>query len=190
MSLPAIIMYLTVAFIGLPAAFRNPTAAALVLSWLAAEVSFMLTEDNLPLSIYFMADIAVIAVIYAKTIRACGAKLYSSLGEQLRCLVTDLTKCDRWIVALFVLGAWPLYVLDIHAFYKWWLLWAIVTLQFLLAGGEALTSFRAEKRKAETDTPIIDRHLVVIPFPCRAADAVRKEPSGDLLIVKGNRGYG
>lgn len=154
MSLAAIIMYSTVAVVGLPAAFRNPTAAALVLSWLVGEVTWMATGNNLPLSVYFMCDVAVIAVIYAKMIRSCGAKVYSSMREQLRCFVTDLTKADRWIVALFLLGAWPLYVLEIHPYYKWYLLWFIAIAQFLLAGAEAALTLRHNvKARASPDPP-------------------------------------
>lgn len=184
-------MYAVVAGVGIPAAFRNSTALAMVIAWLSVELVYQLTGDSLPLRFSFMADIAVIVVIYAKMIRRCGAKLYSSLGEQLRCLVTDLTPWDRWIVAIFLLGAWPAYALSFDPWWKWHLLWLATISQFLLAGGEALTCFRAEKRKAVTDTPIIDRHMVVIPFPCRVADAVRTPlPKSDLLIVEGSRGYG
>lgn len=171
----AIVMYAIVVGIGVPAAFRNPTALAMVIAWLSVEIVYQITGDSLPLKFSFMADIAVISLIYAKTIRRCGAKLYSSLGEQMRCMITDLTPWDRWIVAIFLLGAWPGYAVEMNAWLKWHLLWAATIAQFLLAGWEALAGFRAAKRKADP-TPIINRHLVVIPFPVRVADAVRTTP--------------
>lgn len=154
MSLPAAIVYGIVLFVGLPAALRNSTAAALVLSWICGEISWMLTGNNLPLSTYFMADVAVIALIYAKTIRRVGPKTYPTIARQLYCLVMDLTVYDRWVVAIFILGAWPLYVLNLHAYYKWWALWSLLIAQFLLAGAEAIQSFRHElKARAASEPP-------------------------------------
>lgn len=196
-----IVIYAVVAGVGFPAAFRffppairNITALAMVVAWVVAELYTFRTGESLPLSFYFMADLAVIAVIYAKTIKRCGLKTYPSMMEQLRCLVTDLTKWDRGIVAIFLLGAWPLYVLNLHPYYKWQgLLWLAV-LQFLLAGGEAVAMFVEERRKAAKPPSIIDRHLIVIPFPvqCRDAEAVRKTPghSGAMLIARRGGGYG
>lgn len=153
MSWPAILMYLTVAAIGFPAAMRNLTAAALVASWLVGEGVWMITGNNLPLSTYFMADVTVIAVIFAKMIRRVGAKSYPTLWLQFKCMILDLTVYDRWIAGFFLLGAWPLYVLAIDPYYKWWLLYLIVILQFLLAGAEAIQSLRSEVTKAASDPP-------------------------------------
>lgn len=176
-------MYAVVAGVGIPAAFRNVTALAMVIAWLSVELAYQVTGDTLQYS--FMADIAVVAVIYAKTNqRAMHGR------NQLRRLITDLTLCDRWIVAIFLLGVWPAYVIQFDPWWKWHALWALVIAQFVLAGGEALATTIA-RRKAKPETPIIDRHLVVIPFPVqrRGADAVRKPPTGDLLIAKA-RGHG
>ena len=153
MSWQAVVMYAVVLGVGAPAAFRNVTALALVIAWLFVEIVYQITGDSLPLKFSFMADIAVIAVIYAKMIRRCGAKIYSSMREQFRCFVTDLTKWDRWIAALFLLGAWPTYVLEIHPFFKWYLLWLITITQFLLAGAEAALSFRHDIKARATDPP-------------------------------------
>lgn len=202
MSWQSILMFAVVAGVGIPAAFRftwppeirNVTALALVAAWLIAEVIVYRTGNSLPFGLYFKADMAVIFVIYAKAIHRCGAKLYSSLGEQMRCMATDLTWWDRFIVAIYLFGAWPLYIIAGEPWWKWQALMWLAIAQFLLAGGEALTSFIASRRKAVSDTPIIDRHFTVIPFPVqrRVADAVRSqpEPSGALLIVEGSRGYG
>lgn len=146
MTWPAIVMYLTVACIGLPAAFRNPTAAALVIAWAIPEALWMVTSDSLPLKLYFMLDIAVVSLIYAKTIRRVGPKSYASLGKQLKGLILDLSPCDRLIVALFMLGAWPLYILVIDPRTQWFMLWGIVILQFLTAGAEAVSAFRCDMK--------------------------------------------
>lgn len=187
MGWQAIAMYAVVAGIGVPAAFRNVTALAMVIAWLLVELAYQITGDSLPLRFSIMADIAVIASIYAKTIHRVGTKTYPTVKEQLRCLVVDLTRWDRGIVAIFLLGAWPAYALSIDPFWKWYLLWGLCIAQFLLAGGEALASFLKAKREAKNLPPLIDRHLKVIPFPVkrRRAEAVRK-PScmDDLLIVK------
>jgi hypothetical protein len=149
----AAVMYLVVAGTFL-ASFRNATAAALCSAWLAGELIYIFTGNTLPLGFFFMADIAVISIIYFKTIRRCGAKLYSSLGQQMRCLVTDLTTCDRWIVAIFLLGVWPAYILMIEPYWKWHLLWGLTILQFLLASAEAAQSFVAFLRtRAPSDPP-------------------------------------
>lgn len=147
-------MYGVVA-LGLVAALAgNPTAAMLVIAWLAGEVLALITGDDLNLSSYFMTDVAVIALIYAKTIRHVGMKIYPSMRQQLWCMVMDLTVWDRWIVGLYLLGAWPVYVLEMHSYYKWWLLYAVVILQFLFASAEAAQSFVAHLRtRASSDPP-------------------------------------
>lgn len=189
-----VLIYAVVGCIGLPAALRNMTAAALVVSWMIGEITWMVTGERFPFRLFFMADIAVIAVIYAKTIVRCGPKQYPTLGAQLRCLITDPTPCDRLVLAIFMLGQWPLYIVSLHPYYRWWALFWLVIAQFLLAGGEALGSYLKVRREARNPTPIIDRHLVVIPFPvkCREADAVRNipEPSGALLTANRGGGYG
>ena len=68
MSTPHIIMWAIVVCVGLPSAYRNPTALALSLSWLMGELTWMATGNSLPLSVYICADITVIAVICAKAI--------------------------------------------------------------------------------------------------------------------------
>lgn len=152
MTWPHMAMYAVVFGIGIPAALRNLTALALALSWLVGETAWMMTGNNLPLSTYFMADVAVIALVYAKTIRRVGTKTYPTLWRQLYCLAADLTVWDRWIVGVFILGAWPLYALAVDPWQKWYSLWALCILQFLLAGAEAIQSFRhSVKARAASD---------------------------------------
>ncbi len=142
MTWPHILMYAVVFGLGFPSAIRNSTAFVLSVSWLVGEVSWLNTGNNLPLSTYFIADVAVISFIYAKTIMRVGAKTYPTIWRQIYCLAADLTVYDRWIVGIFFLGAWPLYVLNVDVWSKWFSLWALCILQFMLAGAEAIQSFR------------------------------------------------
>lgn len=182
-------MYAVVVGIGIPAAFRNLTALAMVITWLAVESIYQATGNSLPLRYSFMADVTIIGTIYAKTIRRIGPKTYRSTRQQLECLITELNSWDRCIIAIFLLGVWPLYVLAIDPWWKWMALWALTIIQYLFAGSEAFACFKAEHKK-DTPDPATTRHMVVIPFPARVADAVR-EPleQSDLLIVKA-RGHG
>lgn len=130
------------AFCGWKAKRFNVTAAALVAAWASAEIYCRAAETSLPLRFYVMADIAVVTVIYAKAIVRCGAKVYRGFWHQAKCMLTDLTPWDRWIVGLYVLCIWPAYVLNIDAYAKWNLLWAATMAQFYLAGVESLTIWR------------------------------------------------
>jgi hypothetical protein len=141
MSWPAIVMWLVVVFVGVPSARVNFTAFVLVISWMTGEAVWLVTGNSLPLSFYFMSDVAVIALIYAKAINNAGTKACSMAD-----FVTCLTAFDRWIVAIFLLGVWPLYVLNIDARSKWFLLWGLVIAQFLLASAEAIQKLRYNSR--------------------------------------------
>ena len=153
MSTPAVIMWAVVFAVGFPSAWRNPTALALALSWLAGEVTWLLTGNNLPTSTYFMADVAVISLIYAKTIRRVGVKSYPTLRKQIYCLFLDLTVCDRWVVAIFLLGMWPLYISTIDPYYQWWALWSFAILQFLFAAAEAISLLHRETGEQAAEEP-------------------------------------
>lgn len=167
MSWQAIVIYLVVAGIGFPAAFRNPTAAALVVAWLAGEIIVELLGNSLPLGFYFAADMTVISLIYAKAIHRAGPRTYRSIGRQLSCMVTELTPWDRAIVAIFMLGMWPAYVVGFDPWSKWMLLWGLSITQFILAGAEAASSLR---------------HDVVTE--------ARSEPQDSGFAMAGFRGYG
>lgn len=151
MTWAEILIQLVVLCVGLPAATRNPTAALLVASWALGQGTWLLTGDNLPLGVYFIADVTVVAGIYAKTIVRCGAKVYRDLPHQLRCMVTDLTVWDRWIVAIFVGGCWPAYILHLDDWAKWHLLYWLTIAQFFIAGGEAVISWREAKRAVHAE---------------------------------------
>lgn len=131
MSVYAIIMYGVVGLVGLPAAFRNPTAAALTITWLLSE--FIRIKWPAGLSLSFMADITVIAAIFAKAIVRAGANANFRRFMPI---------WDKAILAIFLLGVWPAYVLEIHPYYKWFLLWGLTITQFLLAGAETAQLLR------------------------------------------------
>lgn len=152
MGWPAILMYAVVA-VGLLAARYNLTAAMLCVSWITGEAIWLATGDNLPLGAYFMADVLVVTAIYAKAIYHCGPKTYPRLAAQLKCMFEELTKWDRGVVAIFLLGMWPLYILNLHPYYKWWGLYALVIIQFLLACAEAALSFLTQRKALPAPKP-------------------------------------
>jgi hypothetical protein len=145
-SWPHILIYVVVIGIGLPSAVRNPVAAALVGNWAIGEFSWMVSGDSLPLTIYFMADIAVIAVICMKATWREGCRTYPSFREQIRCFGRALTLWDRWLLASYILAAWPIYALTISQWLKWWCLYWLVIAQFLMAGGEAIQSMLGSRK--------------------------------------------
>lgn len=140
MTWPHFIIYAVVIGVGLPATLRNPTAGALVVNWTVGEFAWMITANDLPLKVYFMADVAVITVICIKAIRREDCRIYPTLREQMICLGRALTIWDRWIAASYIFVVWPVYILEMDARTKWFLLWSLVIAQFLLAAGEAIYS--------------------------------------------------
>lgn len=170
MTWDVLLIHIIVLGVGIPAAFRNPTAFALATSWAVGQAVWWYTGNNLPLKAYFIADLTVIAIIYAKAIIGVGPRKYRNLAHQLWCMVTELTLFDRVIVALFVLGCWPLYVLTLDAWLQWWALYWITVAQFLLAGAESIYSWREAKRASPA---VLDNHS-----------------SGGSLRLAGNWRYG
>lgn len=144
MTWPEIVIHFVVFAVGLPACLRNPTACALVLAWALGQLVYGLTGDSLPLKVYVMADLTVLAVIAAKATRTEGSRTYPTLREQGAHFWNAVTRFDRWIAGLFVFAVWPIYALDIHPFYKWYLLWALIIAQFFLAGCEAVSILLGE----------------------------------------------
>jgi hypothetical protein len=179
MSWPAIVMYLVVACVGLPAAFRNPTALALVVAWLVPEILYQFTGNSLPLSVYFMADITVIAVICAKAAIGEGCSTYPTLRQQFACFWRALTACDRTILGLFLFGAWPVYVSNLHPYYAWFALWAIAIAQFMLAGVEALVGWH-QRRKADRKLP--DNVFLFAPAYARKSIGAEPIPTSSVAL--------
>lgn len=135
MSLPAIVILAVVLLVGVPSAIRfrprerprftiqNPTAAALVISWLSSEWYWMQTGDNMPLNIYFVADLFVMVIL---------------------CLKAWARRATVWDV--LIMGIFPmawLYYFDqeIGAYHKWYALYFLTLAQFLAAGAEPFFSW-------------------------------------------------
>lgn len=120
MSWAQIVMWSVVLGLGLPAAFRNPVAAALVLQWSIAQGSWLATGDELPIWLYRPTDIAVLAIIYLKHGR---------------------TRSDWTVVAIFPV-MWAFYAMPISKADIWWSLWVLAILQFMSAAVGALEDYR------------------------------------------------
>lgn len=139
MSAHALILWSVVFCIGVPSAWRNPTAAALVLAKIAGWAWHRITGDSLPVSFYVAPDIFVVSVIYAKSrYRPCDR--YLNTWHQLKCLVLERSPADRAVLGIFAIS-WALYVAPLHPYHVWWMLWAGVILQFLFASAESLEAF-------------------------------------------------
>lgn len=180
MSFAALFMWAVVAAVGVPSAWKNPTAVALVIAQIAAGWWGYYKDDNLPLEIYPFLDVFVLAVIASKCPRS----------------FLDCSPADRAVALMYVM-MWPLYVAPIDEYYIWWPLWGGTILQFLFASSESLEVFWKERSFRKGVPPIIDRHLVVIPFVLqrRGADAAVEPPAssdspGALLVAYEGRGYG
>lgn len=139
MSTPALIMWAVVFAVGVPSAWRNPTAAALVLAKIAGWAIYKITGDNLPVEYYLFPDIFVIAVIMAKYERSVP---------------------DRIVLLIFPI-MWCLYLAPLHPFYVWWSLYYLVLAQFFAAGWESFSTYRRGHRAA-SDKPENTGTLLVV----------------------------
>lgn len=189
MAFHSLVLWAVVICVGVPSAWRNPTAAALVLAKIAGWGWSKITGNSLPTDFYLFPDLFVMAVIFAKPEYA-PCQRYKSVGHQLACFALERSPADRAVMLIFVVS-WVLYVSPIHPYFVWWLLWSGVILQFLFASAESLEIYWRGRAVGKSVFPIIDRHLVVI-HQRREADAVRKTPefSGALLTVNGGGGGG
>lgn len=131
MSLPHIIMWAVVLVVGVPSAWWNPTAGALVLCWVVSEGIFALTGNNLAVAYYIYPDMLVLAVIFAKASRRCVPE--APLGD----ILYDAWCTDRIVLLIFPF-MWVSYVAALHPYYTWWALYYLAIAQFLAAGWEAL----------------------------------------------------
>jgi len=174
MTPPELAMWGVVGCVGLLSR-HNLTVCALALSWLVGQAYYLHTGDGLATSEYFMADVAVITLIYAKTIRRVGPKSYPTAWLHLKCFFLDLTVWDRLIVAIFLLGSWPVYALEID---KYWPLYWLTVSQFLLAGAEALLSRRRKAPQEPLASADIIPFVVPTQYPHRPA----------LLLARGDDG--
>lgn len=120
-----VIMYVVVAF-GLLAAVRNPTAAALVVAWAIPQGLWIAGGSNLPIGLFRLLDIGVIAIIFLKPERS---------------------KWDWRIIGIFGIE-WCVYSANFTDFTEYWLLWALTILQFSCAFAEAAGSYSSLKQSA------------------------------------------
>ena len=163
MTLQEIILIAVVAVVGIPSAWRNPTAAALVLAWIAVKMLYLVTGDGLAVEWYMYPDVAVLAVIYCKPAwQPCD--YYRSLWHQFACAVLERSPSDRAVMAIFPL-MWVAYFVPIDPFVQWHLLWAGAILQFLFASAEPLADFFHSRRDAEAanSPPKLGDLLVAYP---------------------------
>lgn len=143
MTWPELVILGVVLLVGVPASFRNPTAAALVASWAFGQGVWLATGDNLPLRAYVMTDIAVLVVVACKPLKFRGP--YTSIRRQFRGVFIERSAWDRIVIAIFPV-MWALYVLTVGDKFKWYALWALAIIQILAAGGEALQSWLAARK--------------------------------------------
>lgn len=148
MTLPHIVMWLVVAVVGIPSAWRNPTAAALVLCWIFSEGLFAFTGRGLAVEYYSYPDCIVLAVIFAKP-EHCNQGMYQSTWHQFKCLLIERSPSDRAVMLIFPVMWWA-YVADIHDFYRYWILWGGAILQFLFASSESIELFWRARREQIT----------------------------------------
>lgn len=141
MTTPEIIFLCVVLLVGVPAMWRNATAAALVLSWTVGQMVWVVSGDSLPLKVYLLCDLTVLAIIYCKP-EARGYFPYRDLRHQLSQAWFERSLWDRVVIAIFPL-MWATYAMPISDYHRWWALYYLCLAQFLAAGAESLISRRA-----------------------------------------------
>lgn len=160
MPIPALIMWAVVFAVGVPSAWRNPTAAALVVAKIAGWGIYKITGDNLPVEYYLFPDIFVLAVIFAKQ-EFCNQRPYRNTWHQLKCVLLERSPADRIVMLLFVL-CWFVYIADMHPFHQWWSLWGITIAQFFAAWAESFNSYRRDADAA--DCPPEDSGTLLVAY--------------------------
>lgn len=151
MTWAQVVMWLVVVGIGLPAAASNRTALALVISWAIPYGAWLITDENLPINLYFILDYFVLLVIFTKPeIRDCSP--YKNFAEQVKALWRERSMGDVIVASIFPL-MWVIYLVDIGDFYRWWMLWGLVQLQFLAAGWEAFSLWLVRRKVRGTKPP-------------------------------------
>jgi len=149
---PHLILWCAAA-LGIMFAVKNPTSGALAVNWLIGEIVWMVTGNNLPLGVYFCADVGVLAVICSKAVVREGCRTYPTLKEQIHCFRGSLTLWDKLVAGGYILAAWPLYVITLDAYYKWWVLYAVLLLQYIFSGGEIVFNLLGDRRVSMSKPP-------------------------------------
>lgn len=154
-----IILWLTVLLIGVPSAWRNPTAAALVGAWIVTKVIYLVTGNALATEFYVYPDIVVITIIFCKPeYQPCDD--YLSTWHQLKCLLIERTPADRVVLLIFPVE-WAIYISTLPAVPVWWLLWVGSIIQFLAAGWESLSDFIRRRNADAANSPPHEGQLLV-----------------------------
>lgn len=147
-------MLAVVAVVGIPSAWRNPTAAALVLCWIVSQSIYIFTGNGLAVEYYTYPDAFVVAVIFTKA-EYCNLDPQSML-EEIKCILLERSPADRFILCTYPV-CWYFYVAEIPPFYTYWALWLLAVAQFLAAGFESLSkSIRRASSVSETSGPSDD----------------------------------
>lgn len=118
---------------------RNASAAALVVSYFAAQGLWLATGLAFEPRISLLVDLTVIGVIYCKA-PAQDCWPYADWREQLCAAWFERSVWDRLILALFPC-MWAVYFLPIPYDQQWWSLYWCAIAQFIAAGGESLQSY-------------------------------------------------
>lgn len=163
MQLEELILWAVALLIGVPSAWRNPTSAALVISWVVSQAIYLITGNGLAVEYYIFPDIFTLAVIMAKR-EYCNLRPYTSIWHQLKCLLLERSPADRFIMVSY-LFVWALYVAPVAPYQQYWGLWIIAIAQFLAAGWESFLIYR--------------RHAEALECP--------PDNSGLLLVAAGGR---
>ncbi len=152
MSIYGLIMWCVMLLIGVPSAWRNPTAAALVGAWVFSKALFLATGDGLAVNFYVFPDIAALAIILAKP-EYCFRGYDRSWWMEFKCILLERSPSDRAVMLLFPVLWWG-YVADISEYSRYFVLWGASILQVLFASAESLETFWASRAQS-----IIRRHL-------------------------------
>ena len=149
MTAPQIIFAAIVFLVGIPAAFHNRTAGALVAAYLAVQAIWLWTGAELPALLLFWIDLACVAAICTRRpVRACYQEGALDLAACL--LWKERTWCDRVVLACFP-AVWWFYVFDGA---PWWPLYWLSLAQLIVASGEGLRTYST--RRGPSAAPIED----------------------------------
>ncbi len=149
MSNAELIYAAVIVLVGLPAALKNWTAAALVLSYAFMQGSFYGLGIVYPVSVSVLADMTVIALILCKApVRDLwpfsGWKAWAAAFFWL-----ERSFWDRIVLALFPVG-WCFYA---FAAQPWWPLYWCSLAQLLAASYEALETFHSTRTAKRAPAP-------------------------------------
>jgi hypothetical protein len=150
MDLFHILMWTVALVVGVPSAWKNPTAGALVLCWVFSESLYWLTGNGLATEYFIFPDLLVLAVIFAKP-EACNFRPYINTWHQLKCLIIERSVPDRIVMLLFPV-AWVFYASP--GPYQYRALWLIAIAQFAAAGWEGFSKlYRSRVTSGTPDYP-------------------------------------